>query len=532
MVLSMYGGAVGYDSGSAGSGSDRARLEISTRGPSSSGVLAQADPTGPFGDGNRPEPLDGCRSVLLYRRPQSVLATPVASPDVCQTHVGVSASVTANPTNVTISWSINMQSSVSLTWGNTTNYGFTAINGVIYGAGSYKTLIDYLEPASTYYFKVLAIANPGNPFVCPGVHYGQWTTGSDSMTSFSGIVQDQNGAVFSQGDLYVEASCLNVPSGDINAPTAALTGPSGTYTGLSIPGYFVSTGVPETPCTTGPFVVQLVNIPTPYLVGLTEYYSNQWTLHWNETFVLWAVQTLNFNIGAGATTAWVPIVYQYSHTSYANVSITTSVNYVTTSSYNIAGNGVTSKAQMTEGYGFSSGWNSSDEYKEKHYVTGDTRIDMIGNRTPYIDATQWWGHEIESSNGVAGSDWTTYSSWQCTQLLQCDFWQQRGATPAYFYMSIGGSISAVSGFESSISLGFTAPVGAGVDVGPSISFDISETSTATSSGSQQVTFEVYVPSSATFDWYEFDILCEGGSSASVGLVGHVWQIGQSNTAPS
>lgn len=213
-------------------------------------------------------------------------------------------------------------------------------------------------------------------------------------------------------------------------------------------------------------------------------------------------------------------------------SVTASGSFPTATTYYIAGNGVTSSTSVSEGQGFSSGWNSSIEYQEKHNVTGDVRVNMIGNRTPYIDATQWWGHELSESTGTASADWTSYSNYGCSQLLVCNGWIQRGAPLSYKQMSIGGSITAVSGFDMSVSFGFSAPVGDGITVGPSIGFDIVSTSSATASGSQQVLIDFQVSSNAPYAWYEFDVLCEGGSSSNVGLVAHIWQIGQSNTAPS
>lgn len=99
-------------------------------------------------------------------------------------------------------------------------------------------------------------------------------------------------------------------------------------------------------------------------------------------------------------------------------------------------------------------------------------------------------------------------------------------------MSIGGSISDVSGFDTEISFGISAPIGDGIEIGPSLSVNLVQTSTASSSGSQQIAAEFYVPSTATYLWYEFDALAEGGSSPTSGLVAHVWQVGQSNNTPS
>ena len=122
--------------------------------------------------------------------PQSALATSVASPDVCQTHVGVSASASPNTTNVTISWSISVQSSVTLTWGNSTNYAFTQIDGTVFSSGSHTTFINFLEPSnstfnSKYYFHILAIQSPPNPFVCPGTYSGSFTTVTETLSSSS-----------------------------------------------------------------------------------------------------------------------------------------------------------------------------------------------------------------------------------------------------------------------------------------------------------------------------------------------------------
>jgi len=450
--------------------------------------------------------------------------------------IDLTASVTSTGTSATITFGSTSSSPLSsggatISWGTSTSYGYTTASLPFnyYTSSPGSEFLNYLKPSTTYDYKISASGSCGSDHYT-GTYTGSWSTGSDSITTITGTVSDENGAVDSAGGLYVLASCADIPSGYSSSAVNSVTTTTGTYSFSTMPGY--ASGGVVVRCTSGPFLVQVVNQPTQYYVGITGYLSTQWQNHWNESIVIFAPQTVNFQLAVGANTVWVPEVYIFNSAGYAEVTYSQSVTYQTSETSSLAGNGITSAESTTESSGYSPGSGASIEFQEEYQSTGDVRIDMTGNRTPWIDESQFWGHELETSLSLSPSNWVSLSSLSCVQLFVCDAWVEAGTGPNSHDMTVGGSISHVTGFEGDIGVSFAVPTGDGTNAGPSLSIPVEFTNTASSSGTEQVAVTFDVPSTATYSWYEFDVYCDGGTTSGQGIVPMVWQVGESDSAPT
>jgi hypothetical protein len=186
--------------------------------------------------------------------------------------VGISSSATAQVTNVTVKFELtNTPAFITLIWGNTTSYAFTALSAVYYGSTNtwYSQFIDFLEPSKQYYYKITATETCYNS----GVSTGSWTTGYDYASTISGTITDANGAN-APNTFTVYASC-SVQGG----PPYAWEAETATYILASGKSYYSISTVSA--CPVEPGIAFHVEALTDSL------YSGKWYGHWNETITFW-----------------------------------------------------------------------------------------------------------------------------------------------------------------------------------------------------------------------------------------------------
>jgi len=342
------------------------------------------------------ETLPAAIALILLLAAVGTWGTARAGPLVCQTYVPVSASVTTNPTNVTISWNIGDPSSVLLYWGNTTNYGFTAINGTVYGSGGYTTPLDYLEPSTTYYFHLIATESPGYPGVCPGSLASHWGTPYDPLNQFSGRVTDVNGNPPPEAGIEVFIRCA---------------GPlqwNEYYSEANSAGYFTSQNLQKN-CTSigGYAITAFAGSPTgsPY---------TNWLGHWNETIVVWAPQTVNFYL---PRTFLSPTLVNYAlFTNSADVNLefceytSSSYSYTTSTTVNVGilGLGSSYSSSIAVGGTFGSGGctttfgEPSDEEWGSYNTSGGILVNNVAGRSVINLWTQYYGGKYGGGFGSSG----------------------------------------------------------------------------------------------------------------------------------
>jgi hypothetical protein len=259
--------------------------------------------------------------LLLALGPALIGTASAVSPLDCVAYVPVSASVSPNTTNVTVSWTIGSPSSVYLEFGMTTSYGFVEVNYTVYAAGSYKTLINYLEPDTTYYYHIIAARDPPLSGICPGTYSGSWTTGgwSNSQSGppvlyVSGTVNNTHG-VWATSGLAVTVTCTD-PTYDVaqvyQTPTEiGEVGSNGAYK------IQVNWLVAPLPCVTDhtPLIVNVTNAEIPF--GGTGTVTSIWAGYWNESIIIYQPQVVDFTLPSNFVGP-----YQIEEVGYSNANAT------------------------------------------------------------------------------------------------------------------------------------------------------------------------------------------------------------------
>jgi hypothetical protein len=217
--------------------------------------------------------------------------------------LGLTVSVQASSTNVTVDWEPTIDLLVgtwaNVTFGNTTSYGFSAVNNS-YASGSNVNGvdIDFLEPETTYYYKIVAWGYcDGSPKEYYHQTYtGSWTTYSDSSETISGQVVDANGAAAPSG-IELEVRCADTTALGIDYPSTS----AGGYNSVQLLGNL------EDCEQDGGYLVTAYAQPTLSGAGYAS-----WPDHWNETIVTWAPQVVNFDVPVNYLSSYVPTILDYA----------------------------------------------------------------------------------------------------------------------------------------------------------------------------------------------------------------------------
>ena len=221
---------------------------------------------------------------------------------------GVSSSATA--TNDTTSWTEGYPVAATLYWGNTSSpYPFS--QSVYDGGTSFSVFLNYLEPATTYYFEISAPNDQIGSICIDGATYsGSFTTAawpinapSDPPEFINGTITNSTGASPS-GNTPLEINCLN-PS---------LDGPGGPIYTYATDGYFyqlvwdpnyVPLGCVEYK---DPIVVEVLNYQNPDNLNV-----QYWPGQWNESLIIWAPQFVNFVLPHNYVGPYSPVVLDFSN---------------------------------------------------------------------------------------------------------------------------------------------------------------------------------------------------------------------------
>ncbi len=446
-----------------------------------------------------------------------------AAPNGCTGSVSFNGSpyAAAQSTNTSIQWYTALPPgcpgpvTTTLTWGTSTSYPFTAINGAPYYGSyveHYAPLLDYLEPSTTYYYHLSGTESG----LTAGNYYGSWTTGKDSMNEFQGIVEDVNGTVAPAG-VYLGAECAG-------ASTPAWTGSTGSGGVYALP---VPTG-----CGSHGDEVDVMN----------GYYWNPFNDQWvwegngwggrgNESLIVWNAQWMNFYLSTSVQT-WVPQVYEFDNNGsvFPSFQFTGSASVTASNSYSFAGLSTSSSRSVTVSSSDGTPAGSGLELASRYSTTARVVFNAVTNRTPYGAGAQYWGPATSKIvTAPVISDWATVNQYGPASCAEWDTWVQRGLWHNDS-MTITGSVSGTTGYAGTIDVGYEFP-GSGVTIGTSIAFSIGITASTSSSATAEP--KIYIPTSATYGWYEFDVCYQGdaGAEATSGLVAHVWQVGETNINP-
>ncbi len=275
----------------------------------------------------------------------------LAGPDAqCRQYITNSFTGVGTPhtaTNVTIFWNLTVGVTTEVYWGNFSNpYPFSQSATFITQQGGsstapYQVFLDFLEPNTTYYYKIYAPGeNLAGVCVGPATYTGSWMTlseGSYESQSIAahggdyvyGTVENANGTPAPSG-VVVVATCAHpyiFPNGN---PwwSYGTTNSSGQYF-VYIPSEWDSwTNSPmdicqsqQSPLNPGAmgYLVCVDNLGT----GSTIYcggsnsnplpQGNVWPGHWNETVLTWAPQVVNFRLPSNFVTPLFPIVLDFSN---------------------------------------------------------------------------------------------------------------------------------------------------------------------------------------------------------------------------
>ena len=469
-------------------------------------------------------------SLFFTISPASIRASPAAGPLSCVVTDTITSSVTYHATNATISWTVQVKSTIYLYWGNTTNYGYTAVNGTVYGAGTNTTFLDFLEPGTNYYYYVEAMFDPPHPYYCPGTYSGGWTTPADHMTSISGTVFNSQGAPASGLEIEIAVRCATT-----NPPWID-------YPGTSANGYYsdnlaIGNKVVCTPPPYGGYAITaFASAPSgsPY---------QPWLGHWNETIVTWAPQVVNFYLSIDQpSSSTEPFVDEMEFTHSPNAlldecsSSSSSWEYQSTSAWSGSLFGLSFSTQSTSAVGSASGsygciLNQGEPGSEtwgEEMTSGMIVFNAVTGRVGHVAWEQTYGGLVNGGNAGSGNatgapiqDWIsepTSSSGACT--IGGITWFQwpvnaHSGTETYG-MTVSGSVSGVSGqtWGGSIPL-----VLDGVTFG---SFGLSYGYTLGTSESNEFQADMVFPPASVTQY--FTVVCTGGSQGSgTGIVLHVWQ---------
>jgi hypothetical protein len=439
--------------------------------------------------------------------------------------------VTPHATNVTVSWSINPTGSSSyFDWGNTTSYGYSDNVGT-----NTALFVDYLNSATTYYFEIQSFEqNCGNA----AVWQGSFTTSSDSMTTFSGIVTDPNNGLPPTNTFLLAYCVLFPPQVSGSGYTAAETSSTGHYS-MPAPQWYNNKILQWEPCSAGGggYLVTVFSSPTTLLGSNVN--NPAWPGHWNETIVTWAPQVVNFYINlAKPSSNSIAEAMEFTHTNAAQVSFckdsSSSLEFETTNSQSGTLYGLSYSVTSTSSYSTQFGSSScvdgqgspGFEAWGSPNVAGMEVFNAIESRTISAPYAQYYGPLSNGGSGNANGgpiqDWAsepTSESEACVNtygIYMFHYHIPANSATQTFNFYAGGTVSGVS----EESFGVSQPIELdGTPIGTlSGSWGYSLTTTL----SQQFYASVVVPGPVSTDQY-FTVACTPGSTSETGIVLHVWQ---------
>jgi len=411
----------------------------------------------------------------------------------------LSSTVLTNSTDSTVFYELSTSSSWStaftnLTWGNSTSYVFTAGTYQLTGENGWNVFfLNYLEPSTTYYYKVVGYAScsdsSGN-HMYRGTDTGSWKTGQDSLDVISGTVYNSTGST-GPANLNVEATCGN----PIHWTGEGLTNSHGQYT-------LISNGGGPQVCGTLPITVSVENWVDP------GYQSIVWSGQWNETMVVWAPQVMNFNLAANYKT-YVPSSVEFVHSSDAEISSYSTQIYTTTeNTWSYAGNGGSTSESSQAAWGTTVPAGDSLLTDTEWWTSGTAIFNAINNRQATLGGLQYFDQTGVSFNVNGWTDWQTSQP-------SSGFCEKFNSASSIFTLTLSGSDTIASGYDFDV----------GVSAGPaSASVPIQNVLESTSGFTTQVTFTLTNPNSGSYAYFLINTEGGGSSSSNQAIVAHVWLV--------
>jgi hypothetical protein len=463
---------------------------------------------------------------LVSASPDHPCICPQCGPEICGGGGGScplpyslslqSATVT-NATNSTVFFwltSASGESSASavLSWGTSTSYGYSQ-SGVADTSSRYATPLNFLDPNTKYDYKVTAstsCTDSSGTHTYGGSTSGSWTTGSDSATSMTGVIYNTaEGTAPPNQEVYL--GCFS-STGKLATQNYAYTRTGGTYT-VSVGSYSCAS-----------YAIEYENWGV-----INGQSAPVWKGEWNETIVVYAYGDYNLYVPSNYVSGFIPMTYDFTNSSYALFTVTSSSTLTTAESYALSVQGAIAGVGVGGGTSYSTDAYIATESSTPG-VTGDSFVmqqeyDVSGNMV--LNAVA--GRAVTlfpvfyTPNGNIGSGPTTVSDWlprpACGSdpgVVFCrDF---EGSQPFTDTMTSGGSYTLASSFNVAVSESINIP---GLGTG-SASVSDSYTTSFTSSTSYSVELSVAPPSGVCYGFeYEF----QGDNSDNYGVVAHVWNLG-------
>jgi hypothetical protein len=468
----------------------------------------------------------------------------IPPPPTCNPEMGFSSSVSTSPTNATITYEPLVNSGcpttvyVTLTWGNTTSYVFTAFSVVKETASHYYSIfLNYLEPGTTYYFQL-----HGNGTGLTADNYDSfWTTSAEStyINSYgyyiSGTVYDAaNPSQTAPANTIVEAWCLANP----NIWYAwGYTNSKGQYS-LDVQQGSGSWECQQWGNTGG---------EQAYVVSFGYDQGGYWLGHWNESIVVWAPQVVNFYLPENFL--GLTMVNYGLFTNSADVTLefcqetTNSFSYTTSTSTTVGALGLS--GTYTSAVEVGGSWGSqlcsstvgqpSDEEWGSWYTTGMLVVNNIGSRAVTDLWQEYYGGKYGGGLGSGGplsnpvSEPTSNAAACFTEGVHWYHQQIGPSSNEYIQIGASGSISQLGSDVFSFNLGgLLAPL---VDVpgigetASTIGSMITASSTWDYSWSTSLSDGFYVSADIITGSTGgvFTAACQGSGTSGQGLAIEVWQ---------
>jgi hypothetical protein len=427
--------------------------------------------------------------------------------------VSFSITPTAQATNVTFSFEPTLPAgcstpvTVSLNWGPTTSYQFTAISNGQYTAGTwYSVLIDYLQPSTTYYYKFTGTS----PCCTQGAPTGLWTTGSEQTyyNSFGitmrGFVHDQYNNPAPSG-VYVAVKCT---SGD-DYYYSTTTGSQGAYK------ITVSDELGRPACTAdnGYYAVEVLT--QPQSIGISGL-STQWNGYWNETIEVWDPQFVNFYTPANFLGPMTPLVLDFTNDAYVSFDYQSTFYSTTTSCWTFLGQQQCASGTTSNLVNLNSAADNNLEYYGEFNTAGWVEFNAISSRSVQTLSWSYIGQPVvtnQQSNIV--SDWVTpfFTGLGSTEVCYTKGPGQSGIYSTSYSQSYQLSSSFDLDFSYSLDLGAGASVGTSVPI-----YSNSISNGGGSSWTMSYTISVPQSGSTTNVW----VYVQPGTTNQVGPVVHAW----------
>lgn len=458
---------------------------------------------------------------------------------------------TTHPTNVTLSWNVNPAARVTAVFGNTTSYGFTAVQGQYDGSGSGSVFVDFLEPNKTYHFQLTGYGACGGK----STYTSSWATGSDqsfvaaTISAYGydyiyGTVTDASGHPANAG-VPVMATCSTpyvFPHGTTWFDYGT-TDSNGHYL-IWIPGeldpytnsYMDICQSDESPLSPGgamAYVVCVDNLgaadanycgaqsPTnPAPIGKV------WSGYWNETIVTWAPQVVNFVLPSNYVGPYVPQVVDFSNfnasnglAGYSTIFYSQSTKYTETMTYDwtlttfpgsttVMSSGSSSDTTTYGTSSYDSSSNGSLDVAEQFHTSGTVEFNAL-DREWAATSVNPYGTEVVRQNPPPlvsqTADWM-YPGTNHAGVYTLTNWAGVGLGPGKStgqeYLYAIGSVSSVAvamGYSMSLSiegapvqlLSFSGGLSQSVDMTSQQTLSWSVTVPQSSQGGVYVCFNVY-----------------------------------------